>query len=60
MTAVCTPHDSIAMTMTGSCSGPRVQEPPREADQGRLVVAAVDRDGGTVRLTQEKEVVHDG
>jgi hypothetical protein len=30
MTAVCTPCHAIAMTMTDSSNGPKVQEPARE------------------------------
>ena len=60
MTAVCTPYDAIAMTMTDSSSGPRVQEPAREAGDGSLVATAADPDGGVLGLTQEKEVTRNG
>jgi hypothetical protein len=42
--------------MTGSSNGPKVQEPAREAGDGRLVATPADPDGGILRLTQEKEV----
>jgi hypothetical protein len=48
------------MTMTDSSNGPQVQEPAREAGDGRLVATAADSDGGILRLTQEKEVVRNG
>ena len=54
MTAVCTPYHAIAMTMTDSCNGPKVQEPAQEAGDGRLVATAADRDWGVLRPTQEK------
>jgi hypothetical protein len=60
MTVVCTPYHAIAMTMTDSSNGPQVQEPAREAGDGRLVATAADSDGGILRLTQEKEVVRNG
>jgi hypothetical protein len=60
MTAVCTPHHAIAMTMTDSSDGPEVQEPAREAGDGRLVATAADRGWGHLTLTQEKEVIRNG
>ncbi len=60
MTAVCTPYHAIGMTMTDSSNGPKVHEPARESDDGRLVATAADSDGGVLRLTQEKEVVRNG
>jgi hypothetical protein len=60
MTAVCTPYHAIAMAMTDSSNGPKVQEPAREAGDGRLVATAADSDGGILRPTQEKEVIGNG
>ena len=48
------------MTMADSSKGPRVQEPAREAGDGRLVAIAADPDGGILKLTQEKEVIRNG
>lgn len=42
MTGMCTPCHAIAMTMTDSSNGPKVQEPAREAGDGRLVATAAD------------------
>ena len=42
--------------MTGPSNGPKVQEPAREAGDGRVVATAADPDGGILRLTKEKEV----
>ena len=41
--------------MTGQSNGPKVQEPAREAGDGRVVATAADPDGGILRLTKEKE-----
>ena len=60
MTAVCTPYQAIAITMTDSSDAPKVQEPPREAADGRLVATAAERGWGILRLTQEREVVRNG
>ena len=60
MTAVCTPYHAIALTMADSSNRPKVQEPAREADEGRLVVVTAERDWGILRLIQEKEVIRNG
>ena len=60
MTAVCTPYHAMAMTMTDSSNGPKVQEPARESGDARLVATPADPAGGILRLTQEKEVVRNG
>jgi hypothetical protein len=60
MTAVCTPHHAIAMTMTNSSNGAKQQKPARKGGDSRLVATAADPDGGFLRLTQEKEVIRNG
>jgi hypothetical protein len=60
MTAVCTPYHAMAMTKIDWSDGPQVQEPAREAGDERLVATAADRDSGTLRLIQQKEVIRNG
>ena len=54
------PYHAIAVTVIDSSDGPKVREPAREAGDGRLVSGAADPDGGTLTLTQEKEVIRNG